>query len=139
VVPPVAAPAAKPAAEDAPAVPVVTAVPVGPDAPVEPAVTRALRGDVLEPPPPPRVEITKKGKKLGFDERTFTPSDDILDRLRRAEELGVDTEAAQELLGNEPRPPAVARPAPIDPTLAEKERRILERLRAQQPEGEPDG
>ena len=73
--------------------------------------------------PPPAVALTDKARKKGLTEDSMRPSDDILERLRRAAEG--DAAAIEET-------PAPVAESPPTPELTEAERRVLERLRQQQ-------
>jgi hypothetical protein len=101
------------------------------------------RGRPSAPVVAPIIKPNKKARRVGLTEADFTPSDDILERLRRAEagELdpavladdGAASPAAAEADEPKPRPASPGRPSetPVsDPqALAEAERRVLERLR----------
>jgi hypothetical protein len=94
----------------------------------------------------PITKPNKKARRVGLTEADFTPSDDILERLRRAEAgeldpavLAADDDdddpaaAAADADEPKPKPVSAGRPSetPVsDPqALAEAERRVLERLR----------
>jgi hypothetical protein len=106
------------------------------------AWSTGARGRPSDPVPAPVVKPNKKARRVGLTEADFTPSDDILERLRRAEAgeldpavLAADDDASAAADADEPKPKAVspgrASETPVsDPeALAEAERRVLERLR----------
>ena len=84
------------------------------------------------------VKPSKRGRKAGLTEADFTPSDDILERLRKAAEGELDPSEIE-------APPATttaaedAAEAARRAELAEKERRVLERLKQLEAEDEDDG
>jgi hypothetical protein len=76
---------------------------------------------------------TEKGRKAGLTEESFTPSDDILEKLRLAAEGQLDPSD----LGTsppEPAPPPAPRPSP---SITEAEQRVLDRLRQRAQEADP--
>lgn len=108
----------------------------------KPASTTDAMGRPSDPVVAPIAKPNKKARRVGLTEADFTPSDDILERLRRAEagELDPAVLAADDAAGpadgdDEPKlkaaPPARPSETPVsDPqALAEAERRVLERLR----------
>jgi hypothetical protein len=73
---------------------------------------------------------SKRGRKAGLTEADFTPSDDILEKLRRASEGELDPAV---LRGDGDAEPDGSGDAELpDPELTEAERRVLERLRREQ-------
>lgn len=99
-----------------------------------PAAPRGEAANVAPPVVSPSlvsgaVGPSKRGRKAGLTEADFTPSDDILERLRKAAEGELDPAEIE-------APPASASSATDADDdaarraeLAEKERRVLERLR----------
>jgi hypothetical protein len=82
----------------------------------------------------------KRGRKAGLTEADFTPSDDILDKLRKAEAGELDPTVLKEE-AQPPKPKAKratkAQPA-LDPTtMSEAERRVFDRLRRMEEEAPP--
>lgn len=74
---------------------------------------------------------TKRGRKAGLTEEAFTPSDDILERLRKAADGELDPAEIEA-----PPPTAAEAEAARRHELEEQERRVLERLRRfETPEG----
>jgi hypothetical protein len=100
-------------------------------------------GRPSEPALAPIIKPNRKARRVGLTEADFTPSDDILERLRRAEAGELDpavladddaaSPAAADADEPKPRLSSAGRPSetPVsDPqALAEAERRVLERLR----------
>jgi len=87
------------------------------------ATTPPLAGSTMPAGP------TKRGRKAGLTEESFTPSDDILERLRRAAVGEIDP---ADLTGDRPDPEVVVDEEPaVDPELAEAQRRVLDRLERQ--------
>jgi hypothetical protein len=82
---------------------------------------------------PRRTKPSKRAAKAGLTDESFTPADDILDKLRRAAEGELDPAE----LGGSGAPPPTAAQVQIDLEKAERERRVLERLRHQQAQGDP--
>lgn len=82
---------------------------------------------------PPRAAPNKRARKAGLTEESFTPSDDILDKLRLAAEGELDPSVLADEPPARPQPAAdeARPPAAVDPRLAEAEQRILDRLRRQ--------
>lgn len=83
--------------------------------------------------PPPSVTpgspvVTKRGRKAGLSEASFQPSDDILERLRRVEAGELDPSQLHDAPAAPAAEPSTPPVLPTDPELAERERRILERL-----------
>ena len=118
--------------------PVILAFAVGVAVGLMYARWRAEQNVVSAPTAPGAVAPNKRAKKAGLTEADFVPSDDILERLRRAEAGELDP--AELAAGTEPPPrgPAVEAPAvaPLDPeALTDAERRVLERLRRMAAEG----
>jgi hypothetical protein len=74
------------------------------------------------------VRPTKRASKKGLTPESFQPSDDILERLRKAAEGELDPAVLRDAGGSEPAP---APPTPEELHLSEAERRVLERLRRQ--------
>jgi len=80
---------------------------------------------------------TKRGRKAGLTDESFTPTDDILEKLRLAAEGELDPSAFAEQPPPRQQPEAPPeRPAAVDPRLAEAEQRILDRLRRQAETGD---
>ena len=97
--------------------------------PVRPAPTGAVTRTPMATP-------NDRARKAGLTEEAFTPSDDILEKLRLAAEGAIDPavlaeERARSAPAAEERPPPV-----VDPRLTDAEQRILDRLRR---EGQPGG
>ena len=93
--------------------------------------TVAAAGAAVAPLPAPaarRTKASRRASKAGLTDESFTPSDDILERLRKAAEGELDP---AELEKTESPPPTPAQLA-ADAERAERERRVLERLRQQQ-------
>lgn len=100
-------------------------------APAAPAVTPSLLGGRSVGP-------TKRGRKAGLTEADFTPSDDILERLRKAAEGELDPSEIEAPSTTGPGEGSAEADALRRAELAEKERRVLERLRQLEAEGETD-
>ena len=91
------------------------------------------------PTTPGALKPTKRARKAGLTEADFTPSDDILERLRKAAEGELDPSEieappASTTASNAEDDAEAARRA----DLAEKERRVLERLRQLEAEAQAD-
>ena len=76
---------------------------------------------------PRRTKPSRRAAKAGLTDESFTPADDILDRMRKAAEGELDP---AELSVEAPAPPTPAQVA-ADAERVERERRVLERLRQQ--------
>jgi hypothetical protein len=88
----------------------------------------------LAPPPvAPRTKPTRRAMKAGLTDASLTPADDILEKLRRAAEGELDP---AELSRAAPPPPPDPAQVAADEAKAERERRVLERLRQQQPQSD---
>ena len=74
-----------------------------------------------------RTKASRRAAKAGLTDESFTPSDDILERLRKAAEGELDP---AELEKTEPAPPTPAQIA-AEAERSERERRVLDRLRQQ--------
>jgi hypothetical protein len=97
------------------------------------------RATAVTPLVPGALGPNRKGRKAGLTPADFTPSDDILERLRRAEageldpsELAPDDGASGGAHETEPaaRSPEPDAPSTPDPAaMTDAERRVLDRLR----------
>ena len=94
-------------------------------------------GDALAAPAaaavPRRTKPSRRAAKAGLTDESFTPADDILERMRKAAEGELDP---AELEVARPAPPTPAQVA-ADAERAERERRVLERLRQQSEAAQP--
>ena len=82
-----------------------------------------------------RTKPSRRAMKAGLTDESLTPADDILEKLRKAAEGELDPE---ELTREKPPPPPDPAQVAADEAKAERERRVLERLRQQQAEAQSD-